>query len=303
MRRFIVISFLLALMLTAVARGQSGQTSFDFMLIGLGSRAAAMGEAYTAVGGDVGAAYFNPASAGLMKNTEFSLMHVNYLTDVTMDHFMVLSHAQRFHYGLGLYYGTVSDIERRDLIPTDEPLGKFDEHNFAASFIWSLPVSERFYIGNSIKWAYEKLDINSASALGLDFGVYYVLNSNLDFGTSLRNLGTKPKFESTSYDLPLELRFGLAYHLLPRNRVNGLILAADYILPKWGNDKSKLALGFEYSYHNLVALRMGYDFGYDSRNFSIGGGIAYTNYYFDYAFVPSKNNFNDTHRFTLRIKI
>jgi hypothetical protein len=303
MRRFIVIFLLYSLILGAVASGQTGQTSFDFLLIGLGSRAAAMGEAYTAVGGEIGAAYFNPASAGHLKDTEFSLMHVNYLTDVSMDHFMVISHAQRFHYGLGLYYGKVSDIQRRGDTPTDEPLGTFDEHNFAASFIWALPVSERFYLGNSIKWAYEKLDLSSASALGLDFGVYYMLNPNLDFGTALRNLGTKPKFDSTSFDQPLELRFGLAYHLLPRNRTSGLLLAADYILPKWGNDKTKVALGFEYSYNNLVALRMGYDFGYDSRNFSIGGGITYTNYYFDYAFVPSKNNLNDTHRFTLRIKI
>jgi hypothetical protein len=216
---------------------------------------------------------------------------------------MVLSQARRFHYGLGLYYGKVSGIERRGDSPTDEPLGTFDEHNFAASFIWGLPVSERFYIGNSIKWAYEKLDLSSASALGLDFGVLYELNSNLDFGTALRNLGTKPKFDSASFDQPLELRFGVAYHFLPQNRMNGLILDADYILPKWGNDKNKFALGLEYTYHNLVALRMGYDLGYDSRSFSIGGGIAYTNYYFDYAFVPSKNNLSDTHRFTIRIKI
>ena len=43
-----------------------------------------MGEAATAVSGDVGSAYFNPATAALMKNTEFSFMHIKYLTDATL---------------------------------------------------------------------------------------------------------------------------------------------------------------------------------------------------------------------------
>jgi hypothetical protein len=302
MRRLFGLTLLFSLALAAVVRGQSGQTSFDFLLIGPGSRASAMGEAYTAVGGDVGAVYYNPASAVIMKNTEFSFMHVNYFTDVSMDHFMANSQIGKFRYGAGLYYGKVADIERRGDNPTDEPMGTFDQHNFTAALSWATPVSERFYIGNTIKWAYEKLDLSSASALGLDFGVYYVLNSNLDFGTTLRNLGTRPKFDTSSFDQPLELRFGLAYHIIPRNRISGLLLAADYVLPKW-DDKNKLALGFEYSYHNLVALRMGYDIRYDSRNFSIGGGITYTKYFFDYAFVPTKNNLGDIQRFTFRIQI
>ena len=113
----------------------------------------------------------------------------------------------------------------------------------------------------------------------------------------------QPKFDSTSFDQPRELRLGASYKMLPDSSLNGLILAADFILPKWGNNNTKLALGAEYTYQNFFALRMGYDFGYDSRNFSLGGGIAYTDYYFDYAFVPAQNNLNDTHRFTLRIKI
>ncbi len=301
MRRMTILAFLLV---TAnLARAQSGQTSFDFLLIGPSSRASAMGEAATALGGDAGAPYFNPALAAIKENTEFSFMHVAYLTDVTMDHFMVTSHSRKFHYGLGLYYGKVSDLQRRDATPTDQPLGTFDEHNFTASFFWALPVTERIYVGNSVKWAYEKIDLSSASALGLDFGAYYSLNPQIAFGLSVRNLGTEPKFDSTAFSQPRELRLGASYDVIPGGSTNALTLAADYILPKWGNDKIKFAVGAEYTYQKFFSLRAGYDFGYDTRNFSIGGGIMYTNYFFDYAFVPSKNNLNDTHRFTFRIRL
>jgi hypothetical protein len=303
MKKLLYASFLIALTVVGNTWAQSGDNSFDFLLIGLGSRASAMGEAFTAVSGDAGAPYFNPASAALISGTEFSFMHVAYLTDATMDHFTVVTQSNKFHYGLGMYYGKVADFQRRDVIPTDQPLGTFDEHNFTASVLWALQISERISIGNAIKVAYEKIDRSSASALGLDLGISYAIKPLITFGASVRNLGTKPKFEQQEYDLPRELRLGLAYRTQPGTKLGGLVLATDFVQTNWGNKNSKLNLGGEYTYQNMFTFRMGYGIGYDSRNISLGGGIAYRNYYFDYAFVPSKNNLSDTHRFTLRIKI
>jgi hypothetical protein len=303
MKKLLCITFIIAYAFVGDLWAQSGNSSFDFMLIGLGSRASAMGEAVTAVSGDAGAPYFNPASAALLSGTEFSFMHVAYLTDVTMDHFSVITEAKKFHYGFGMYYGKVADFERRDLTPTDQPLGTFDEHNFTASVLWALQVSERISIGNAIKVAYEKIDRSSASALGLDLGISYAIKPRITFGASIRNLGTKPKFEQKKYDLPRELRLGLSYRTQPGTKLGGLVLASDFVQTKWGDKKSKLNLGGEYTYQNLFAFRLGYGIGYDSRNISLGGGIAYKSYFFDYAFVPAKNNLSDTHRFTFRVKI
>ncbi|HBZ00204.1 MAG TPA: hypothetical protein DEO84_02680 [candidate division Zixibacteria bacterium] len=302
MRNSVCLSIILLFAIYTPALAQSGESSFEFLLIGPGSRAAAMGEASTAISGDVGAPYFNPASAGFLDDTEFSFMHISYLTDVTLDHFSLVTHSNKFRYGMGLYYGKVANIQRRDLVPTEEPLGTFDEHNFTASFFWAIQATDRFAFGNAIKWAYEKLDISSASAVGLDLGAFYKIKPQIYLGASVRNIGTKPKFETSSFDLPRELRLGISYKTFPGTTTGGLILAADYVAANWGNKSSKLNIGSEYTYQNLFAIRMGYDFGYDSRNFSIGGGLAYKSYFFDYAFVPSKHNLSDTHRFTFRIK-
>ncbi len=148
MKRILPYLVLCSLAASAAAYGQAGTNSFEFLLIGPGSRASAMGEAFTAVSGDAGAPYFNPASAALMNGTEFSFMHVAYLTDVSMDHLSVLARSGSFRYGVGLYYGKTGNIQRRGDTPTDDPLGLFDEHNFTAAFTWAVPVSNRLSIGN-----------------------------------------------------------------------------------------------------------------------------------------------------------
>jgi hypothetical protein len=290
-------------MISSAALAAPGSSSFEFMLIGPGSRAAAMGEAFTAVSGDAGAPYFNPASAGVMSGTELSLMHVSYLKDVTLEHLSILTQAGKFRYGVGMYYGSTSNIERRSDTPSQNPLGTFDEHNFVAAFNWAVPVSGRVSVGSAIKWAYQKLDIESASALALDFGGFYALSPKVTLGSSIRNLGTKPKFINESFDLPREFRLGGSYRTNSESSPNGFIFAADYVLTNWGNKSSKLNFGGEYSYANVVSLRLGYSAGYDTRSVSLGGGLSYNNYFFDYAFVPAKHNLRDTHRLTLRIKI
>jgi hypothetical protein len=303
MKKAIYIALYICLF-SSLADAQSNESSsFQFMLIGAGSRAASLGEAYTAVSGDAGAPYFNPSSAAMMNRAELSFMHVKYLTDVSMEHFTFLSRSGNFHFGFGFYYGQTSDIQRRSDTPSDNPLGTFNEHNFTASFIWAVPVSQRFAFGNSIKWAYEKLDLESASALALDLGAFYTLTPEIALGLSVRNLGTRPKFVSEAFDLPRELRIGASYRGAPKSKLDGFMFSSDFVLPNWGDKSSKFNLGAEYNYQNLLMARLGYDIGYDSRGFSIGGGLAYRDYYFDYAFVPAKHNLSDTHRLTLRVRL
>jgi hypothetical protein len=234
-----------------------------------------------------------------MEKREVSFAHIAYFEDVTIEQFSIISRAGRFGIGGSLNIGRVADIERRGQTPSGEPLGLFDEHHFTAAFFWAIPATERLAVGNSVKFAYEKLDLEDASAFAVDFGVLYHVALGVTLGASLRNLGTQPKFVAHSFELPREIRLGIAYgadRYLP-----GMTLSADYIKPEWGDKSSKFNLGAEYNHLDLAYLRAGGDFGYDSRSVSFGGGLVYQMFYFDYAYVPFKNNLGNTHRFTLRI--
>ncbi len=293
----------MVIVLCGASHAAVGESSFEFMLLGVGARASAMGEAFTAVSGDAGAPFFNPASAAMMNGTEFSFAHISYLEDVSIEQFSLLTRYRSLRYGLSVDIGTVADIERRGNSPTDEPLGTFDEHNVTASFFIAVPVTEKIAIGNSAKIAYEKLDLEDATALALDIGIFYTLAPEIAIGGSIRNLGTKPKFVSESFDLPREYRLGASYRTPKDSRYEGFLLSADFFRPEWGNKSSKFNVGGEYIYQNIIFFRAGYYFGYDSRSIAVGGGLAYQNYLFDYAYVPGKNNLGNTHRFTLRIRL
>ena len=296
-------AFVILFLLFSVSSAEVGGSSFEFLLVGAGSRASAMGEAFSAVSGDAGAPYFNPASAALMDGSEISFAHLVYLEDVSLEQLAALTHSGNVRLGLNIGVGQVADFERRDEIPTSEPLGTFDAHNFAFSVFWAYPISPRWSFGNALKFAYEKLDYASATAVGTDLGVFYTFDPQIAFGASLRNLGTRPKFISESFDLPRELRLGFSYRGAPESRLNGVLVAVDYILPKWGNGDSRLNFGGEYNYDNLVYFRSGYGLGYDSRSLSIGGGLAYRIYYIDYAYVIFRHNLSNTHRITMRISL
>jgi hypothetical protein len=297
------IAITIIFMSYGISFAQSESSSFLFLLIGSGSRAAAMGEAYTAVAGDAGAPYFNPASAANMQNSEISLMHISYLTDASMEHVSAVTRSGHIRLGLGLYLGQTTDIQRRGLSPSDDPLGTFNDHNFTFAVFWARPFGDRLAIGNTLKWAYQKLDIESASAFAADLGATYTVLPEVDLGVSVRNLGTRPKFVDKAFDLPRELRIGASYAPIEDSRLQGLTISGDFVIPHWGNKSNKFNLGSEYIYQNLLSLRAGYGINYDSRGFSIGGGISYRVYFFDYAYIPSKNDFNDTHRLTLRIRL
>jgi len=286
-----------------IAMGALGDNSFEFLLIGSGARSSAMAESFTAVSGDAGAPFYNPASAAVMRGSEISFAHAEYLDDATLEHVSMFTGWGKSTVGLNVVVGRVADIERRANYPSSEPLGTFDEHNFSLSAFWGRSYSAKLAVGLAYKFAYEKLDILSATASAVDLGVFYSLNREISLGGSIRNLGTKPKFSDKAFDLPREIRTGIAYRVVNEEKLNSFIVSADMIYPEWGDEKMKYNLGGEYGYKNLVFARLGYHGGWYSRTMTFGGGLAYQRYIFDYAFVPVKNNLRNTHRLTFRISL
>ena len=87
MRRIAAIALCVIGLVFNTSNAATGRSSFEFLLVGSSSRAAAMSEAFTAVEGDVGGWYFNPALAARLSRTEFSLMHLKYIEDVSLERF------------------------------------------------------------------------------------------------------------------------------------------------------------------------------------------------------------------------
>ena len=64
---------------------KTGTTAAQFLKIGVGARALAMGGAYAATSNDATALYWNPAGLSSLKKNEILLDHQDWILDVDLD--------------------------------------------------------------------------------------------------------------------------------------------------------------------------------------------------------------------------
>src|SRR5438552_2374769 len=63
-----------------------GTTSANFLKLGIGPRATAMGEAQVGLANDVYATYWNPAGLAQLQNPEAGFVHTQYIQDIQSDY-------------------------------------------------------------------------------------------------------------------------------------------------------------------------------------------------------------------------
>ena len=88
-KQFAAVAVLLAVLpLKAWAQDQQlggqrrGTTSLEFLKIGMGARAEAMGGAFVSVANDPSAVYWNPAGVGSMQRKEMQISTTQYPADI-----------------------------------------------------------------------------------------------------------------------------------------------------------------------------------------------------------------------------
>jgi len=292
--RIVSLAIIFVIALPGLGLASAGDASFIFLRIGSGSRPAAMAEAVTASGADITSAFYNPSLLKSFEgNNQAVFMYNSYFSDVSQNYLSLAFKTRKYAIGGYLYLGRVADIERRTG-PDPQPSGTFEENNFVGALTYTFSY-RKCNLGFSPKYAYERIDSESAHAVMFDFGLLIPLTDEISAGGAVRNIGSKPKLKIIEFELPREFRLGLAYK--PDYFQRKLELAADGVM--YSDIDSKINLGAEYNFPQYFALRAGYGFGYDSRGISFGGGLYYRQFKFDYAFVGYKYDLGNAHRFTL----
>lgn len=297
MKKILIIIVLLVLFSNDVSALSPGETCASFLKIGVGPRAVAMGEAFTAVVDDVTAVYWNPAGLSQVDTRQFIFMHNLWFEDISHDFIGItvpLKAQQTL--GLGIIRLSIDDIERRrneyDLIP----IGTFESTDNAVIIAWA---DKGTSIG--LKLISQVIDAQKGTGLVVDLGWLYQLRQNLKIGLTLQNWNEmkKMKIYKKEFGYPTLLRTGISY------KKDNLLLAIDFYKP-FDNDPS-IHLGLEKCYGRFC-LRGGYR--YKSKkiiNESLSGitvGVGYKFkgvYQLDYAYVPYED-LGDSHRISMMIK-
>jgi len=287
----ITFIFLSLSQFTSITYGSdAGTTGANFLKIGIGPRAAGMGEAQVAICNDVTSVFWNPAGLVRIESQEASFVYSVWFEGIKMQYF---GYAYP-HPTLGTFAGSINYLSmgkiqgyRADGVKTGE-VGAYDLLG-VLSYARELP----YYGingGINLKLIQQKLEEESSFAFGIDIGVMGPLGrwfkvkelEDLTCGINLQNLGSNVKFQKEEGSLPLNLKFGVGI----KKEVLGdpLTIAIDGNLP---NDNDfYVSLGIEYWVRDLIGLRVGYKSGQElGDGLSFGGGIKVNIFQLDYALV------------------
>lgn len=284
LKRTILATILVFATLSAQTVTKVGMTTCPFLKIGVGGRAAGMGEAFVATANDASALYWNPAGIAQLSRPEFLFVKSNWIADIyhTFVGF-VMPLGVRGVVGGSITYLGMPEMEVRTVYQPNGTGERWHYSELAAAVSYGKYFTDKFAFGGTAKLLYDQLYNMSATGVAVDVGlIYHMEFRNLTIGMSLTNFGTKMRLvgENTrfiyhleperdpnsqpnvpadlrteSWELPMRFQVGLSGYAVQTKTVK-LLVEVDAVHP---NDNTPYGnIGAELQVGNFLALRAGH---------------------------------------------
>ncbi|MBK8947099.1 MAG: PorV/PorQ family protein [Ignavibacteriae bacterium] len=293
---------------------RAGISTAQFLKIGVGGRATAMGDAFVAIANDVSSLYWNPAGLVLSNKNEIMFSHNNWIVDIGHE-FLGASYHLSTNDAVGI---SLISLHMEDMKVTTEvnPFGTgeyFSFGDFAISATYSRKMTEQFSFGATIRYFEETLDKLKMRGVLVDLGTFYYTGlGSTRFAVTITNFGNelapdgkvilfggRKKEQWQSFSPPTMFRIGFA--LEPYQNENHRITTS--IQLNHPNDNSEnVSTGIEYSWHEMFFIRGGYKINVDEQDISFGAGVnmntEFADFTLDYSFVNFER-LGSAHRFSI----
>jgi hypothetical protein len=326
MKRILIVLMIVAAPYTGVCSGFSkvGTAAAQFLKIGVGARAAGMGETYAAIADGASTLYWNPAGIINVQSTTAGFSHSKWLGEISHDYFgLVVPLGDNDGFGLS---AIMLNTNEQEVTTVDQPEGTgvfYNVRDLAIGLSYARALTDRFSVGLTAKYIQQDAYNESANSLAIDLGTYLQTGfHNLVIGMCVSNFGGTMQLEGRDliiladinknvggeynpdarlktepWPLPLNFRIGLAMDILggPQALVpveqNRVTVAIDWNHPN--DNLERMNFGCEYGWNETFYARMGYKLNYDVSSLTFGAGvrIAIENQQvdFDYALVDYKD--------------
>ena len=271
-------------MLCVALRSVDAKYTADFLTLGVGARALAMGGAGTALSDNAYASYWNPAGLGQLTRYEVSFMHSTLNGQDAYD-FVSYIHPLKDRGAIGVSWLRVGvdDIPITSLPVVSRPVGATNrpkvigtfnstDNAFLFSSGWTLPSfsSVDFHLGGTLKLLYMS-GYRSTNAIGGGADIGFVATTDPEkshrltlglqasdvFQTKIYWNTPPPSADMTSHTetIPPYLKIGVATtHRLAIFRSTFILALDTYI-----QDGVELHGGAEWTLFDLLSLRVGFD--------------------------------------------
>ena len=297
---------------------KTGTTAAQFLKIGVDARGSAMGNAFTAMSGDISAMYWNPAGLATIGKIESMFVNANWLAGINFNYAAI---AINLNQG-GVIGFSMTDLSTpEDIVRTvEKPNGTgeyFDASDLAMTISYAKSLTDKFAMGGNIKYIRQQIWHASASSFAADLGALFTtpfrgirLGASLsNYGSDMQMKGRNQKFsvdpdpvnegnvefvnamyETDKFPLPLIFRVGIAGEIIQSEK-SRLSFAIDALHP---NDNAEwVNIGMEYALAETFFLRSGITtlFREDTEEgLTFGAGMNYrigrsaTQLKFDYSY-------------------
>jgi len=260
-----------------------GSDGLSFLKIGSGARNIALGDNGAVFANDVSAIFYNPAQ--LKAGTpEIIFTHNAWIQDAATELLGVKFSLFNLPVGIGINSTAIKGIEVRTQPGPAETT--FNSHYFFGSLSTAFSLVDDLSAGITVKYLYEDIFYDNAEGIGFDFGLNYrTAIDNLFISAVIKNIGSMNQLQKEATKLPAEIRIGSGYSYdLPDYNLS--IQAGGEFQKYLAQNDMHVNFGAEFVYSKMLAVRVGYQTNYESKNISGGLGIYWNQFAFDYALTP-----------------
>lgn len=328
MKRFL---FLLAVILSLPATAQllpnfggerAGLSALSFLKNDMSPRSNGMGGASVALNGDAYSLWNNPAAAALVERTSFSASNLLVGAGVNQSWLSGIFPLKDKVSSLGFQVNALNsgEIEERTEFQPGGTGRILYVTNVATGISYSRKLSSLFSLGLSLKYIYENIAgyTNHTGAVDVSF-LYTTDFKDLQFAVMLQNFGNNSSLNGDELAEEFNRQSGLTLdaNTLPTTFALGVSaipwksgdhsLRTAFQLNHPTDNAENFRLGGEYSFRQILDVRLGYKLSVKGQNwptfgFGVRSRLGAHPLYIDYATNPT-NYFGWQHLFGLRFEL
>ncbi len=213
-----------------------GTTSAEFLSLGAGARAAALGGSFAALASDVTALYWNPAGVALMDRPGMSVSTYTYVANTRYNWAGIAFPMAGGERAVGIQAGTFG-FSGQPIYTLANPNGDgatYSVSEFFGGLTYAQNFSDRFSAGITAKMISDNLASTSATAFAVDFGTNFhaqIGARTIRASFVISNLGSTLRHTGTGLDVAVIRQPPLDQQNIPQEAAPADLKTKDWSLP------------------------------------------------------------------------